>query len=162
MRDLKIPGVSLAVIENYRIKWARGYGELEAGTQRAILSTHLHDLASLSKGLAALGIMTLVEDPGVPLALDSTVQEVADLLPNASHINNWLFFGFLLAGSQPTDLMTLQQLLSHSASLRPHSSTSFGLGEPTPSTAQLLLGYTCSGGDCAYGGGDLVWYSVPG
>src|SRR5262245_17982738 len=36
MRHYKVPGVSFAIINNYEIEWAKGYGILEAGTEKPV------------------------------------------------------------------------------------------------------------------------------
>lgn len=38
MDTLGVPGVSIAVIDNYRIVWAKGYGTLEAGVASAVVT----------------------------------------------------------------------------------------------------------------------------
>src|SRR5437868_3015788 len=50
----KVPGVSVAVIRNNRVHWAKGYGHTEADGGPAVTVETLFQAASLSKPIAAL------------------------------------------------------------------------------------------------------------
>jgi CubicO group peptidase (beta-lactamase class C family) len=47
MQFYKTPGVSIAVINDGRIEWARGYGVLEAGGKEPVTSATLFQAASI-------------------------------------------------------------------------------------------------------------------
>ncbi len=49
MQFYKTPGVSVAVINNGKIEWTRGYGVLEAGGNKPVTSETLFQAASISK-----------------------------------------------------------------------------------------------------------------
>jgi CubicO group peptidase (beta-lactamase class C family) len=49
MRHYKVPGVSIAVIDSFRIAWARGYGVREMGGTNPITTETLFQAASISK-----------------------------------------------------------------------------------------------------------------
>lgn len=167
MNDLKIAGCSIAIVEGNDVKWARGYGELEAGTQRFVRSTSPFDAASCSKFVASAALMTLVDDPAVPLGLDSSVADVIIAgwqqgNPLWTTLFTWLYYGpsfYSWYALLPYNDITLRRCLSNSASLVPHSSTAYLPGDPAPATVQMLFGHSCSGGACGnYGGGNMVWY----
>ncbi|MCU0252827.1 MAG: beta-lactamase family protein, partial [Vicinamibacterales bacterium] len=61
MTALKTPGVSVAVINGGVIEWANGYGVSEAGGTTPITPRTLFQAASLSKPVAALAALRLVE-----------------------------------------------------------------------------------------------------
>src|SRR5215813_1051844 len=71
MRFYKTPGVSIAVINDGRIEWARGYGVLEAGGKEPVTPETLFQAASNSKSLTAMVVLRLVEQG--KLDLDSDV-----------------------------------------------------------------------------------------
>ncbi len=167
MNDLNIAGCSVAVVEGNEVKWARGYGELEAGTQRFVRSTSPFDAASCSKGVASAVMMTLVDDPSVPLGFDSSVADVIVAgwqqgNPIWTPLFTWLFYGpefYAWKLLLPYNDITLRRCLSNSASLVPHSSTGYLPQYAPPSTVQMLFGHSCGGGSCGnYGGSNMVWY----
>jgi CubicO group peptidase (beta-lactamase class C family) len=71
LRFYKTPGVSIAVIDQGKIAWARGYGVREEGTEKSVTTETLFQAASISKPVAALVALRLVEQ-GV-LGLDEDV-----------------------------------------------------------------------------------------
>jgi len=71
MTDLKVPGVSVAVINNGAIEWAKGYAVTKTGTSTAVTPQTLFQAASISKSVTALAALRLVEQGR--LALDEDV-----------------------------------------------------------------------------------------
>src|SRR5215510_2291029 len=61
MRFYKTPGVSIAVINDGRVEWARGYGFLEAGGKQPVTPETLFQAASNSKSLTAMVVLRLIE-----------------------------------------------------------------------------------------------------
>src|SRR5215471_8162228 len=57
MAYYKIPGVSIAVINEGRIEWARGFGVKEAGQHEPVDQYTLFEAGSISKPVAALAAM---------------------------------------------------------------------------------------------------------
>ena len=130
MWEDSIPGVSIAVVDDNRVAWARGYGTLEAGTQRWVRSSSPFDAASCSKFLGAMAAMTAVEEYPL-LDLDA---DIADYMYQGTDLASWASTVDLPEG------VTLKRLLSHSASLEPHSTTAFSLSSVIPGTFELLMG----------------------
>lgn len=165
MNDRKIAGVSIAVIDGGDIKWARTYGEAEAGTQRFLRADTPMDTASVSKPLAAMTMMSLVED-GV-MGLDTNVQAAAIQsyykfgFPYWNPLLVWILYGpsFQNGLQLPAQQITLRRLLSHSASLEPWGSTEYLPGDKLPSTMQILFGHDSNGNSESFGGGNMVWYN---
>ena len=164
MDDANVAGLSIAVIDDYEIEWARTYGEIEAGTQRFLRADTPMDTASVSKPLTAMTMMTLVED-GV-FSLDTDVQSAAILsyvkfgFPYWNPLLLWLIYGpsFQNGLALPGTQMTLRRLLSHSASLEPWGTTAYLPGDKLPNTLQMLFGHDSNGNSESYGGGNMVWY----
>ena len=67
MRFYKTPGVSIAVIDNGAIAWARGYGVREAGMASPVTTDTIFQAASISKPVAAIVALRLVEQGNVEL-----------------------------------------------------------------------------------------------
>jgi len=65
------PGISVAVIHNFAVHWARGYGVADAATGRRVDARTRFQAASISKPVTALAVMRLVQDG--KLALDDDI-----------------------------------------------------------------------------------------
>ena len=72
MRHWHVPGVSVAVIHDGVIEWAKGYGEVEAGGS-AVDAETIFQTGSVGKTLTAVAVLALV-DRGV-LDLERDVNE---------------------------------------------------------------------------------------
>src|SRR5829696_6447560 len=71
MKELHVPGVSIAVIDGGRVLWAGGFGVLQAGRSDRVATSTLFQAQSISKAIAATTMLALV-DAGT-LALDTDV-----------------------------------------------------------------------------------------
>lgn len=143
MRDLNIAGVTVAVVDDGQIQWARGYGELEKGTQRFVQADSPFDTASMSKFVGSTAIVRFLE--GSPsVSLDSSVAQQIQMVGStmANPVWTWATFSPSMGGTPPvpTSQITFRRLLSHSASLEPWSSTPYLPGAPVPPSAIKLLG----------------------
>lgn len=126
MSALHVPGASVAVINNGKIEWARGYGVAEAGSKRAVSSTTLFQAASISKPVTAFGALRLAEQGKLSLDEDVNKKLVGWKLP---------------AGSQTAESpVTMRNLLNHSAGTTVHGFRGYAEGEAVPTLLQLLDG----------------------
>jgi len=71
MNFYKTPAVSVAVINNGRIEWAKGYGVREEGTNQPVTQETRFQAASISKPVAAMAALRLVQEG--KLSLDENV-----------------------------------------------------------------------------------------
>ncbi len=69
MSALRVPGVSIAVIHNNKIDWARGFGVAQIGGRRVTPDT-LFQAASISKSITAMAVMQLVQQNKINLDFD--------------------------------------------------------------------------------------------
>jgi CubicO group peptidase (beta-lactamase class C family) len=80
MKHYKVPGVSIAVINHYKIEWVKGYGVKEVGKEDVVTSDTFFQAASISKPVAASAALHFVEE-GV-LDLDENVNnKLVDIVP---------------------------------------------------------------------------------
>ena len=162
MEDLDIAGVSIGVIENDRLRWARGYGVLENGTQRWVRTDSPFDTASVSKTVATTLFMNMCDDPGINLNIDMNLKQAALGGPVVfwNDLLVYLLYGNLYKGyNLPFTQITLRRLLSHTAAMVPHGSTEFFPGDATPSTLEILFGANGDGmGGMSYGGSNMPYY----
>src|SRR5262249_62166674 len=62
MQSYKVPGLSVAIIDNFKIADTRVYGVTEAGGTTTVTSHTLFQAGSVSKAVAAVGALRLVQD----------------------------------------------------------------------------------------------------
>ena len=68
MTDYKIPGLSLAIVKDGKLVFAKGYGYGEKDKKEIAAATSLFRLASVSKPLTSVAIMQLVEQGKLKLS----------------------------------------------------------------------------------------------
>lgn len=125
MAALRVPGVSIAVIRNGQIEWARGFGVTTAGGA-AVTPETLFQAASISKPVSALGVLRLAEAGKVDLDAD---------------VN-----GYLKAWKVPENEFTastkvsLRALLSHTAGMTVHGFPGYAPGGAAATVVQVLNG----------------------
>jgi CubicO group peptidase (beta-lactamase class C family) len=61
MKETAIPGLSIAVIRDYKIEWAKGYGWADTEEKRKVTTDTRFQAASISKSLNSMGFLKLVE-----------------------------------------------------------------------------------------------------
>lgn len=71
MKSNHVNGVSIALIKDYKIEWAKGYGWADSAEQRPVTTSTLFQAGSISKSLNGVGILKLVQEG--KLNLDSDI-----------------------------------------------------------------------------------------
>lgn len=126
MERYAVPGVSIAVIDAGAIEWSRAYGLRRAGEAAVTTDSTLFQAGSISKSVAAVTALRLVER-GL-LALDADVNRT---------LRSWRV---------PVDSLTrdssvtLRRLLSHTAGFNLPSYNGYEHASHIPTMAQLLAG----------------------
>jgi CubicO group peptidase (beta-lactamase class C family) len=126
MKALKVNGVGLAVIQNYEIAWAKGYGLADVAGKRPVTADTLFLAGSISKPVAAAGALTLVEQG--KLKLDDDVN---------GYLKSWKVPENEFTREQK---VTLRRLLSHMAGLTVHGFPGYDATSPVPTIPQILDG----------------------
>src|SRR5579864_3017908 len=126
MKKYNIPGLSVAVIDNYKIAWAKGFGMTAPGGTDPVTPATLFQAGSISKPVAATGALWLVEQG--KLALD---EEVNQKLTTWKVPENEF---------TQTEKVTLRRLMSHTAGLTVHGFPGYDVDAPVPSIVQVLNG----------------------
>jgi CubicO group peptidase (beta-lactamase class C family) len=122
----KVYGLSIAVVHNYKLEWARGYGLADVAEHRLVNSQTLFQAASISKSLNAVGILKLVQEGRVSLTND---------------INNYFnTFKFTSDSLTHYKKITIGNLLSHTAGLTVHGFAGYEVGDSIPTILQVLHG----------------------
>lgn len=126
MAELHIPGLSVAVFEDYRLVWAHAYGVTEAGAATPVTTSTLFQAGSISKSINAIAVLGAVADG--TLSLDAPI--------NAS-LKSWHLPDNELTEQTP---VTIRHLLSHTAGTTVHGFAGYEAGAPVPTLVQVLDG----------------------
>ncbi len=131
MERFEVPGVSVAVIDNFDIHWAKGYGISDIETGMIVDTTTMFQAASISKPVAAMATVRAAQD-----GLFSLDDDINDIL------RSWSLDGGGFTDERP---VTPRGLTSHTSGL----GDGFGFpgyapGVPLPKTVQILEGHELS------------------
>ena len=126
MRASNTPAVSIAVINDGRIEWARAYGTLQAGGPVAADTGSLFQAASISKPVAVLGALLLAQRGTLSLDADVNTFLRAWRLPDNAFTAR--------------EKVTLRRIVSHSAGLTVSGFPGYAMTAQVPTTVQILDG----------------------
>src|SRR5581483_5567309 len=62
MREWHVPGVAIAVVENYKVTYLKGYGVSETGKATAVTPDTLFAIASTTKAFTTAGLAILADE----------------------------------------------------------------------------------------------------
>jgi len=121
-----LKGVSIAVINDYKIEWAKGYGWADSSEGRPVTTATLFQAASISKSLNGEGVLKLAQDGKLDLYTDVN-----------RYLKHWkLTYNSLTKGKK----ITMAHLLSHTAGLSVHGFPGYDIKDSIPSIEQILDG----------------------
>ena len=126
MAEGHVPGMSIAVIDNGQIAWARGFGIKQAGTNDPVTTSTLFQAQSISKAVTATATLVLVNSGRLSLEQSPNTYLKSWKLPYNEY--------------QAHEKVTLRRILSHSSGLNVGSFAGYQAGEPQPSLLQILNG----------------------
>ncbi|MBC7937555.1 MAG: serine hydrolase [Rhizobacter sp.] len=126
MKYYKVPGVSIAVIRNYKIEWAKGYGLADTSARLPVTVKTLFSAGSISKLLMAATALKMVEQSRIEL--DSNINK---------YLVSWHLKENDFTLKKP---VTLRMLLSHSAGTSQSSYFGFTPNQKLPSIVEILSG----------------------
>ena len=118
--------VSIAVIRDYKVEWAKAYGFADVSEKRLATTETLFQAGSISKSMNSLGILKLVKEG--KLGLNDDIN---------NYLKTWKFpYDEVSKGKQ----ITLANLLSHTAGLSGHGFGGYEKDSTLPTTIQTLDG----------------------
>jgi CubicO group peptidase (beta-lactamase class C family) len=126
MRIYKVPGFSVAVVDQNRIAWSKGFGVTTAGGTEPVTPNTLFQAASISKPVTVAGVLWLVEHG--KLALDEDIN---------LKLKTWKVPDNPFTAKEK---VTLRRILCHNAGLGVGGFDGYANGQPLPTTLQTLDG----------------------
>lgn len=126
MAQLEVPGLSVAVILDGEIAWARGYGLADVGSGREVTPDTLFQAASISKPVAAMAALHMIQEGAIGLEQDVNEKLTSWSVPP----HEW----------SDTAPVTLRGLLSHSAGTTVHGFPGYARDAERPTTLGVLNG----------------------
>ncbi|WP_025665713.1 serine hydrolase [Aquimarina megaterium] len=126
MKHYGVPGVSIAVIHNGKVAWAKGYGVMDTKSKVPVTDKTLFQVSTIGMSLTAYGALRLVDQNKVTLSEDIN-----------SYLKSWK-----LPDSEFTkeEKVTIKNLLSHSAGINVHDFQGYSTDVPIPTLKEILNG----------------------
>jgi len=126
MKLYNVPGLSIAVIENYKIAWAKEYGVIETGSSTPVSPKHCSKQGRSANRWRRRERFTSSNNG--KLALDENVNEKLKTwkVPENEFTKN--------------ERVTLRRLMSHTAGLTVHGFPGYDVNETLPTPVQIFNG----------------------
>ncbi len=121
-----VPGVSIAVLKDGEIHWARGYGVADSLQGTTVDTNTLFQAGSISKPVAALAALHLVQEGKLDLDTDVNTYLTGWKIPD----HEW----------SETTPVTLRHLLTHTGGLTVHGFPGYTQTDTFPAIEQVLRG----------------------
>ncbi len=126
MKHYGIPGVSVAVINNGKIVWAKGYGIMDRESRAPVTSQTLFQASALSIPVSAYAALRMVEQGKV--SLDENIN---------SYLQSWQLPDNEFTKEKKA---TIRNLLNHSAGINLHATPGYSTDSVIPTLIEVLDG----------------------
>ncbi len=126
MKELGIPGLSIAVANGNKIEWAKSYGMADVATDREVDTNTLFLAGSISKPVSAVRIHQLAEDNTVDI--DRNVND---------YLKSWNLPDNKFTANEK---VTLRRILNHTAGLTVWGFPGYDKGDKIPTVGKVLDG----------------------
>ena len=126
MKETSIQGLSIAVIRDYKIEWAKGYGWADIEEKRKVTTETRFQAASISKSINSMGVLKLVED--------GKLDPEADI---NNYLTSWKFPYDTVSRDKK---ISVNNLLSHTAGLDIHGFPGYKKTDSLPTIQEILDG----------------------
>lgn len=126
MAGNKVHGLSIAVVRNYQVQWAKAYGFADTASKRPVTVHTLFQAASISKSLNGVGVLRLAQDKRLDLSADIN-----------NYLKSWQFPYDTVSHGKT---ISVAHLLSHTAGLTVHGFGGYEPGDTIPTLQQVLNG----------------------
>jgi CubicO group peptidase (beta-lactamase class C family) len=133
MQHYGVPGVAIAVVEDFEIAWAKGYGVVDAEAGEPVTGETLFQAASISKPMTAVVALHLVEQGVLYLEEDVNVKLRSWKVPENEFTRE--------------QKVTIRRILNHTAGTTVSGFRGYAVDEPVPTIIQVLDGEEPSNSD---------------
>ena len=126
LKELNIPGISIAVVNNGKLEWAKGYGFADKSENRLVDSLTMFLAGSISKPVSAIRAHQLVEEG--KMSLDANIND---------YLSSWK-----VPDNEFTtrEKVTLRRILNHTAGLTVWGFPGYDKGDTIPTVVEVLDG----------------------
>lgn len=124
MNHYGVPGVSIAVIKDFKVHWSKTYGIVDRDTEKPVVENTLFQAGSISKPVAAMAMLRQVQEGKLDLETEINTYLKSWQLPDNEH--------------QESEKVTLGRIVSHTAGLTIHGFPGYARTEEVPSIVQVL------------------------
>ncbi len=128
MKHYGVHGMSIAVIDSFKIHWVKSYGVMDTTDKRPVTDSTLFQAASISKPIFAMAALKLVEQGALQLDGDVNAQLTSWKVPENEFT--------------ATEKVTLKRLLGHVAGTTVHGFQGYRHGDQLPTLVNILNGET--------------------
>ncbi len=125
LNDFSVPGTAIALIENGEVILQKGYGYANIDNGSKVTTTTGFNIGSISKTVAAWGIMKLVQDGTINLDA-----------PAEKYLTRW----HIPTSEFDSNKVTIRRLLSHTAGLSLHGYPGWSPKDDLPTIEESLDG----------------------
>jgi CubicO group peptidase (beta-lactamase class C family) len=132
MKHYKVPGFSAAFVYQEELAWAKGFGVVEAGSEKPVTNETIFQAASISKPFTAMVALHLVEAGSLDLDADAN-----------DFLRSWKIPKSKYTQTGPEGVhskVTLRGLLSHTAGINIFGYPGYPSGSELPTLQQILNG----------------------
>jgi CubicO group peptidase (beta-lactamase class C family) len=126
MSQLKVPGLGIALVKDFKVEWARGYGVERAGGSQPVTAQTRFQAASISKPVTALAALRLVQQGKLDLDEALNQKLVSWKVPDNEFTQR----------KQPN----LRLVLAHGGGFSVHGFPGYPAGRNLPTLLQILDG----------------------
>src|SRR5207249_10555014 len=119
-------GLSVVVIDGYKSAWTKAYGTTELGGKAPVTTKTLFQAGSISKPVAATGMLALVQAGKLSLDEDVNVKLKTWKVPENEFTKE--------------QKVTLRRLMSHTSGLTVHGFPGYDVDEKIPTLVQIFNG----------------------
>jgi len=126
MEHYGVPGVSIAVIHNGKIAWAKGYGVMDTKSKSPVTEETLFQASLLSMPVTAYGALSLVEQDKV--TLDENIN---------SYLKSWQLLDNEFTKEKKA---TIKNLLNGTSGINLHAIPGYSTDESVPTLVEVLNG----------------------
>lgn len=126
MNHYHVPGASIAVVKDGKLRWAKAYGIANTNTQQPVDTATLFQAGSISKPVAALAALQLVQAGKMDLDTDINTYLTGWQIPESKFLAE--------------EKVTLRRLLTHNAGMTVHGFPGYSYADSFPNIITVLNG----------------------